>query len=95
MALPTRLLGNRIIVRPNEAEEAMTAGGIIIPGSVRSQLEEGIVIDVAKEVEELLKPGEKVLYPRNGGVEKEYDGVKYKFLIGPTLKEAGDIWAVV
>lgn len=88
------LLGHKILVQPDKLKE-QNIRGIIIPESVQSQLEEGMVVKVAKAVEELLQPGEKVLYPRNAGVEKEFDGVKYKFLNGPTLREQGDIWAIV
>jgi chaperonin GroES len=94
MELPKRLLGNRIIVRPDPPSEK-SVGGIIIPVTAQGQLEEGTVVAVAADVEELLRPGERVLYPRNGGVEKEIDAVKYKFLTGPTIKEVGDIWAVL
>jgi co-chaperonin GroES (HSP10) len=89
-----RPLGSKIIVLPDPIKET-TIRGIIIPESVQSPLEEGAVILVSKDVQELLQPGEKILYPRNAGVEKEIDGVKYKIINGPTLKDQGDVWAIV
>jgi len=87
-------LGCKIVVQPDPLKEK-NIRGIIIPESVQSPLEEGTVILVAKDVEPLLKIGEKILYPRNAGVEKEFDGVKYKILNGPTPREQGDVWAIV
>ncbi len=87
-------VGNKIIVRPDPLKET-TIGGIIIPQSVNSQLEEATVIRVSEDVKILLQPGERILYPRTAGVEQEYNGIKYKFLNGPTLKEVGDVWAIL
>lgn len=87
-------LGSKIIVKPDPIKET-TIRGIIIPESVQSQLEEGEVILVSDNVVPLLQNGEKILYPRNAGVEKEIQGVKYKILNGPTPKDQGDVWAIV
>lgn len=89
-----RPIGNKILVRPDPIKET-TIRGIIIPQSVNSQLEEATVILVSDDVAILLKEGERVLYPRAAGVEQEYDGIKYKFLTGPTSREVGDIWAIL
>jgi|SRR5882757_8476620 len=87
-------IGNKILVQPDPIKET-TIRGIIIPQSVNSQLEEATVIKVSQDVAILLKPGDRILYPSGSGVEQEYDGVKYKFLTGPTSKEVGDVWAIL
>lgn len=87
-------VGNKIIVRPDPLKET-NIRGIIIPVSANSQLEEATVIKVSQDVSILLSPGDRILYPRNAGVEQEYGGVKYKFLNGPTLKDIGDVWAII
>ena len=87
-------VGNKIIVRPDPLQEK-NIRGIIIPVSANSQLEEATVIKVSQDVSILLSPGDRILYARNAGVEQEYNGVKYKFLNGPTLKDVGDVWAII
>lgn len=87
-------VGNKIIVRPDPPQEK-NIRGIIIPVSANSQLEEATVIKVSQDVSILLSPGDRILYPRGIGVEQEYNGIKYKFLNGPTLKDVGDVWAIL
>ncbi len=92
--LHVKPVGNKIIVRPDPLKET-TIRGIIIPQSVNSQLEEATVIRVSENVAVLLQEGERILYPRSAGVEQEYNGIKYKFLNGPTLRDVGDVWAIL
>lgn len=87
-------VGNKIIVRPDPLKET-NIRGIIIPVSANSQLEEATVIKVSQDVSILLSPGDRILYARHSGVEQEYNGIKYKFLNGPTLKDIGDVWAII
>jgi co-chaperonin GroES (HSP10) len=89
-----RLLANRILVLPDPIKEK-NERGIIIPESVKSPLTEGTVILVSEAVSPLLHEWERVLFPTTAGVEREFDGIKYRFLSGPTLTDQGDIWAVV
>jgi len=87
-------MGNKLIVLPDEDKD-VTRNGIIISSVIRSQLQEGTVIKVSSDVSELVSPGDRILFPRNAGVEREYDGISYKFINGPTLKEQGDVWAIL
>jgi co-chaperonin GroES (HSP10) len=87
-------VGAKILVLPDPIKET-TVRGIIIPVSVNSQLEEATVIKVSQDVRILLKEGDRVLYPRGIGTEQDYDGVKYKFINGPTDTSVGDIWAIL
>lgn len=87
-------MGNKLIVLP-DADKDVTRGGIIISSVIRSQLQEGTVIKVSADVSELVSAGDRILFPRNSGVEREYDGVMYKYINGPTLKEQGDVWAIL
>jgi chaperonin GroES len=87
-------VGNKMLVLPDPPQER-TERGIIIPITAQGQLEEGTVVLVSQDVSILITEGERVLYPRGSGTEREFDGVKYKFLNGPTLKDQGDIWAVI
>jgi|SRR5580692_980334 chaperonin GroES len=87
-------VGNKMLVLPDPVKET-SIRGIIIPMSANSQLEEATVILVSADVDIFIKEGERILYPRASGVEQEYDGIKYKFLNGPTIRDAGDIWAII
>lgn len=89
-----RTIGTKILVQPDPPRET-TVRGIIIPISNANPLEEGTVILVSEEVAPYVQPGEKILYPKNTGVDQEYDGVKYKFINGPTATSFGDIWAII
>jgi len=92
--LSIKPMGNKILVLPDEDKD-VTRNGIIISSVIRSPLQEGKVILIADDVAPLLKPGDRILFPRGAGHERLYDGVTYKFLNGPTLKEQGDVWAII
>ena len=89
-----RTIGTKILVKPDPPQEKEVRG-IIIPISNANPLEEGTVILVSEEVAPYVQPGEKIVYPKNTGVEQEYDGIKYKFINGPTATSFGDIWAII
>lgn len=92
--LPARLLGNKVLVQPHAQGQTTTASGIIIPITIQNPLEQATVVMYANGVINVRK-GDEVLYPSGGGIVQEYDGVKYKFLSGPTETNEGDIWAVL
>lgn len=80
-------LGDRIVVRPLEAEET-TPGGIVIPDAAREKSLRGKVVAVGpgprnKKGERRpidLKKGAEVLYDRYAGTKIELDGVEYLIL---------------
>lgn len=89
-----RLIGTKILVQPDVPKER-TERGIIIPLANNDPLEQGTVILVSKEVAPFVAAGERILYPKGTGTEQVYDGVKYKFINGPTATSFGDIWAII
>lgn len=86
-------LGNQVLVKPLVRQER-TSGGIIIPGVINKELEEGEIVAIASAVINL-KPGDKILYSTRVGVSLLYDDTNYKFLNGPTEKSEGDIKAII
>jgi len=68
-------LGDRVIVKQEEAEEE-SAGGIIIPESAKEKPERGIVIAVGGKVTELA-PGDTVLFGHYAGIIVKLKGVDY------------------
>ncbi len=73
-------LGDRVLVRPDSAEET-TSSGIIIPDSAKEKPQRGTVVAVGegrvedgKKIEMSVKEGDKVLYGKYAGTEVEIDG---------------------
>ncbi len=73
-------LSDRVLVRPDSAEEK-TSSGIIIPDSAKEKPQRGTVVAVGegkyedgKKIGMSLKKGDKVLYGKYSGTEIEIDG---------------------
>jgi chaperonin GroES len=75
-------LDDRIVVRPNEAEER-TASGLVIPDTAKEKPQQGEVLAVgpgrrADNTGDLvpldIKAGDTVLYSKYGGTEVTIDG---------------------
>lgn len=77
-------LGDRILIKPLEAEKK-TKGGIILPDTAKEKPQEGKVIAVGKgktlesgKIEPLeVKAGNKVLYGKYSGTEIKIDGEEH------------------
>ena len=89
-------LGDRIVVKPMEAEEK-TKGGLILPDTVKEKPVEGTIVaagpgrksDDGKIVEMEVKVGEKILYGKYSGTEVTIDGDEY------LIMRESDIFAIV
>ena len=81
-------LGNRILIRPLEAEEK-TKSGIYIPDSAKEKPLEAEVIAVGDGELVKVKPGDKVIYESFGGSEIKIDGKKHMIM------DVKDILAIV
>jgi len=73
-------LGDRVIVRPSEAEETLPSG-LVLPDTAKEKPQEGEVLAVGKgeyHGDELVpldvKVGDKVIYSKYGGTEITVDG---------------------
>lgn len=89
--MAVRPLSDRVLVKPNPAEEK-TAGGLFIPDTAKEKPLMGKVIaagpgtaDIAMEV----KVGDTVMYGKYAGTELNYEGESYL-----VVKQA-DIIAVI
>jgi chaperonin GroES len=77
-------LGDRVVVKPAAAEER-TAGGIILPDTVKEKPVEGTVVaagpgkvaDDGKAIKMEVKVGDKVLYGKYSGTEVTINGEEY------------------
>lgn len=79
------LFDDRVLVKPNAAEEK-TAGGIIIPDTAKEKPQKGKVIAVGKGkyadqtgnlIPMQVKEGDTVMYGKYGGTEINIDGEDY------------------
>jgi len=79
------LFDDRVLVKPNAAEEK-TSGGIIIPDTAKEKPQKGKVIAVGKGkyaeqtgnlIPMQVKEGDTVMYGKYGGTEITIDGVDY------------------
>ncbi|NBC01576.1 MAG: co-chaperone GroES [Bacteroidetes bacterium] len=92
---PLKPLGDRVLVRPDPADET-TAGGLFIPDTAKEKPQQGTVVSVGPGTTEngvhivmSVKDGDAVLYGTYAGTEVTLDGED--FLI---MREA-DILGVV
>ncbi|MGB5848916.1 MAG: co-chaperone GroES [Ignavibacteriaceae bacterium] len=94
--LKIKPLGDRIVVKPMEAEEK-TKGGIILPDTAKEKPVEGTIVvagpgrksDDGKIVEMEVKVGEKILYGKYSGTEVTIAGEEY------LIMRESDIFAIV
>jgi len=73
-------LGDRVLVKPDVAEEK-TASGIIIPDTAKEKPQRGTVVAVGggkyengTKIDMTVKEGDKVLYGKYSGTELSLDG---------------------
>jgi chaperonin GroES len=89
-------LGDRVIVKPMEAEEK-TKGGIILPDTAKEKPIEGTIVavgpgrvsDDGKVIKMEVKAGDKVLYGKYSGTEVTVEGVEY------LIMRESDIFAII
>lgn len=89
-------LGDRVIVKPKEAEE-VTKGGIILPDTAKEKPQEGEVVaagpgrvtEDGKKIAMELKVGDKILYGKYSGTEIKIDEVEY------LIMRETDVYAVI
>jgi len=79
-------LGDKLLVRPLEAEQ-ITKAGIVLPDSAKEKPQEGVVIAVGsgkivdgKVMPLEVKVGDTVIYSKYGGDEIKVDGEELKII---------------
>lgn len=84
-------LADRVLVKPQEAEER-TASGIIIPDSAKEKPQKGVVVAAgsgSKDEKMEVKVGDVVLYGKYAGSELSVEGKDY------LMMRQSDILAVI
>ena len=89
-------LGDRVVVKPKEEDEAKTASGLYIPDTAKEKPQVGEVLAVGpgefQDGERLpmdVAVGDAVVYSKYGGTEVKFEGVDYLIL------SARDLLAVI
>jgi chaperonin GroES len=89
-------LGDRVIVKPKEAEET-TKGGIILPDTAKEKPVEGTIVAVGegkttedgKLIKLTVKTGDVILYGKYSGTEVKIDGDEY------LIMRESDVYGIV
>ncbi len=89
-------LGDRVVVKPSEAEE-QTEGGIILPDTAKEKPQKGEVIavgpgkksDTGDTIPMEVKKGDTVIYGKYSGTEFNFEGEEY------LIMHENDILAVI
>ncbi len=85
--LNVKPLGDRVVIKPLEAEDK-TKGGIILPDTAKEKPQEGKIVaigkgkidDAGKAIPMEVKIGDKVLYGKYSGTEITIDKEQYIIL---------------
>ncbi len=85
MANTFKPLGNRVVIKPNDREEQMSAGGIYIPDTAKEKPQEGTVVavgpgklsDDGKRVPMDVAVGDTVVYSQYSGAEYKDGDTEY------------------
>ena len=89
-------LGDRVIVKPKEAEET-TKGGIFLPDTAKEKPVEGTIVAIGegkttedgKLIKLTVKVGDTILYGKYSGTEVKIDGDEY------LIMRESDIFGIV
>lgn len=83
--------GTKILVLPLETENKVSDGGLEI---VNTELGEAKVVAVSKELGDVYKVGDTILYPKTTGVSQFYNHKPHLWIDGKGAPQ-GDVWAIV
>ena len=88
-------LGDRVVVKPQAAEEK-TASGLFIPDTAKEKPQRGNVVSVGPgrfengtKIDMTLSPGDVVLYGKYSGTDLSIDGTDY------LIMKQSDILAII
>lgn len=73
-------LNGFVLIKFEETEEAVTAGGIIVPDTAKEKPSEGVIEAIAADAEEQVAVGDKVIYKQYAGTNVEFEGEEYIFV---------------
>jgi chaperonin GroES len=86
-----KVIDDKILVQPDEAEDEKSPGGIIIPDTAKEKPQKGTVVAVGtdEDLKDVVKKGDKIVFGKYTGDEIEFEGKKY------LVVQRSDILAIV
>jgi chaperonin GroES len=74
-----KVIDDKILVQPDEAEDEKSPGGIIIPDTAKEKPQKGTVVAIGtdEDLKDVVKKGDKVVFGKYTGDEIEFEGKKY------------------
>jgi chaperonin GroES len=73
-------VGDRVLVKLEKSETKST-GGIIIPDTAQEKTQQGVVVEVGDDKEEIkVKAGQKVMYDKYAGTQIKVNGEEHLIL---------------
>ena len=86
-----KVIDDKILVQPDEAEDEKSPGGIIIPDTAKEKPQKGTVVAVGTDddLKDVVKKGDKIVFGKYTGDEIEFEGKKY------LVVQRSDILAIV
>ena len=88
-------LNGFVLIKLEETEEAVTAGGIIVPDTAKEKSSEGVIEAIAVDAEEQVAIGDKVIYKQYAGTAVEFEGQEYIFVpVGEILAKLVEVDAI-
>jgi chaperonin GroES len=86
-----KVIDDKILVQPDEADDEKSPGGIIIPDTAKEKPQKGTVVAVGTDddLKDVVKKGDKIVFGKYTGDEIEFEGKKY------LVVQRSDILAIV
>ena len=74
-----KVIDDKILVQPDEADDEKSPGGIIIPDTAKEKPQKGTVVAVGtdEDLKDVVKKGDKIVFGKYTGDEIEFEGKKY------------------
>ncbi len=74
-----KVIDEKLLVELEEVEEQKTAGGIYIPDTAKEKPQRGTVVAIGtdKDLKDVVKVGDKIVFGKYTGDEIEFEGKKY------------------
>lgn len=85
-------IGSKLLVLPITNEEnSKTEGGLEM---VELEFSRGTIVEVGTGVTDVFKKGDVVIFPKQRGTTKMYQGQQHLWIDGQPVSSGGDVWAI-
>ena len=85
-------LGTKLLILQLPRENHKTEAGIEV---VQADLDEGEIVEVGSDVQDVYKKGDIILYSKEAGQGEFYNGKTHLWIDGRAIDKGGDVVAIV